>query len=233
MNPLLILILTSVSLLAEDITLSDGTVYKEATIISSDPSTAKITHESGVARIPLERLPAPLQQRLGYDPAKAEVFKQEQGKLALDKKISDSKAQVEKLIDDSALEVSVSISQVLTGGILISDGKYTCGPVKTRKVETTLKVNPGDGDPLSQGVWRQTDRTVTDFRYENYRETGGLGTLFIEGDFDGVFDGGGWSGKIWKSGTYSFTTVLGARRTVPKYTSIRPPILPKPIAQNE
>lgn len=47
------------------------------------------------------------------------------------------------------------------------------------------------------------------------------GDLFIAGDFSGKVDGDLWEGWAWKIGTFSFTTVMGAKRTIPKWTTLR------------
>jgi hypothetical protein len=60
---------------AEDITTTDGRTYTAATITKVEPDGIRILHETGTAKIPFEKLPPALQQKHGYDPAKAAEFK--------------------------------------------------------------------------------------------------------------------------------------------------------------
>jgi hypothetical protein len=68
----LLLLLTGVALHAEDWTTLDGkTTYKGVSVLSHDDGYVTILDSDGGAKVPLSRLPANLQKRFGYDPAKA------------------------------------------------------------------------------------------------------------------------------------------------------------------
>jgi len=49
----------------------DGETYQEVRWGNATPGTVTIYHKAGIARIPLEKLPAELQQHFGYEPQKA------------------------------------------------------------------------------------------------------------------------------------------------------------------
>jgi hypothetical protein len=49
----------------------DGVTYSNVTWRTATPATVTIFHQTGVASIPLGKLPPELQQRFGYDPQKA------------------------------------------------------------------------------------------------------------------------------------------------------------------
>ena len=66
--------LALVSLRAEDITLRDGTVLKNARVTEATPAFISVTHNAGVAHVMLQDLPADLQKKYGYDPAKAAEY---------------------------------------------------------------------------------------------------------------------------------------------------------------
>ena len=57
----------------EDWTTKDGKVYKGITVVKHDDATVTILDDDGGATIPLNKLPAALQQKFGYDPAKADA----------------------------------------------------------------------------------------------------------------------------------------------------------------
>jgi hypothetical protein len=67
------LFVAGVALRADDITLTDGRVYKNATIISHTVTSATIETDNGGAIVPLEKLPPDLQKKCGYDPDAAKV----------------------------------------------------------------------------------------------------------------------------------------------------------------
>ena len=64
----------------------DGVSYSNVTFGTVTPSGVNIRHSTGIARLPLAKLPADLQQRFGHDPQKAaEMQKLEQRKAEIQK----------------------------------------------------------------------------------------------------------------------------------------------------
>jgi preprotein translocase subunit SecD len=55
----------------------DGVIYTNAVFGTVTPYAVTVKHSTGVASVPLERLPADLQQRFGYDPQKAQDYLRE------------------------------------------------------------------------------------------------------------------------------------------------------------
>jgi uncharacterized Zn ribbon protein len=53
----------------------DGITYSNVTWRTVTPATVTIFHETGVASIPLEKLPPELQRRFGYDPQRAATYR--------------------------------------------------------------------------------------------------------------------------------------------------------------
>jgi hypothetical protein len=53
----------------------DGITYSNVTWRTVTPATVSIFHQTGVASIPLEKLPSDLQRRFGYDPVKAVQYR--------------------------------------------------------------------------------------------------------------------------------------------------------------
>jgi len=70
---LMALFLSSAALHAEDWTTTDGKVYKDVAVVKTEPDAVTITHHDGGALVPLVNLPADLQKRFNYDPAKAKA----------------------------------------------------------------------------------------------------------------------------------------------------------------
>jgi hypothetical protein len=61
------------SLQADDWKTRDGKVYQDVKVISVAPDAVTILHQDGGALVPLANLPADLQKRFAYDPAKAQA----------------------------------------------------------------------------------------------------------------------------------------------------------------
>jgi hypothetical protein len=70
---LIFLALFGASLRAEDWTTSDGKVYRNVTVLKTEPDAVTILYRDGGALIPLANLPADLQKRFNYDPTKAKL----------------------------------------------------------------------------------------------------------------------------------------------------------------
>jgi hypothetical protein len=63
---------------AEDLTTTEGRVYKNVTVRKVEPDGLSISHESGLAKIPFTKLPKEVQKKHGYDPeAKAKEVEKE------------------------------------------------------------------------------------------------------------------------------------------------------------
>ncbi len=60
----------------------DGTTYEEVRWQRVTPTTVTIFHKTGVATIPLDKLPPELQKRFGYDPDKAASYNAAQQQAA-------------------------------------------------------------------------------------------------------------------------------------------------------
>lgn len=65
---------------AEDLTTTDGKLYKNVTVTKVEPDGLSISHETGTAKLLFTKLPEDLQRKHGYDPAKAEAFVQERNR---------------------------------------------------------------------------------------------------------------------------------------------------------
>jgi hypothetical protein len=83
------------NLLPSTITI-DGTTYEEARWERVTPTTVTIFHKTGVATIPLWKLPPDLQKEFGYDPQKAAAWSEAQEKQRFDRLWPDTIAKGEQ-----------------------------------------------------------------------------------------------------------------------------------------
>lgn len=65
---------------AEDLTTTDGKLYKNVTVTKVEPDGLSVSHETGTAKLLFTKLPEDLQRKHNYDPAKAEAFVQERNR---------------------------------------------------------------------------------------------------------------------------------------------------------
>jgi len=62
---------------AEDISLADGKVLKNAKVTRVEPDGLRIMHADGISKVPHESLPADLQAKYNFDTTKADAFRKQ------------------------------------------------------------------------------------------------------------------------------------------------------------
>jgi hypothetical protein len=67
---LMLAFLAASTVLPSDITTRDGTTYKHAEVTGVDADGLRITHSTGVTKVPFDNLPDELQKQYGYDRSK-------------------------------------------------------------------------------------------------------------------------------------------------------------------
>ena len=97
----------------------DGVTYSNVTFGTVTPSKVTIFFRTGVARIPLEKLPPELQKTLGYTPERAAEFR------AAESRRAEEVAAARKR-EESSLEIGGSIVQALPNGALVAT-VFSCG----------------------------------------------------------------------------------------------------------
>ena len=205
-TPLLFFLLC-VSLRADDIKTTDGQIFKDATITKNDAIGVIISHSDGIARVTYDRLPEELRKKFNYDPKQAQAqadaeraaamkraqaaqaFEQQQAAVAAD-------AAAGKALDQLAIAIVGKVLSVSTNGILLTDATIGIPVMKDVVVER----NGLDGSP-------------------RYAKKPGIDTIaskepiFIYG-VGGLVDGDQYSGKVYPAPNYSYTSAIGAAKTV-------------------
>ena len=80
------LLLAAMPALADTITTITGTTYLDASVTKTTPVAISITHSTGTAKIPFKNLPAALQKKYGYDPAKATEYEAQEAQRQAEQK---------------------------------------------------------------------------------------------------------------------------------------------------
>lgn len=175
--------------------------YVNVRVISVNPSGIKVMHDAGGGLIRFAHLPAELQKKYGYDPAKAEAhdraLKEEQQKALADieKERESARARDAAPAAQPAIKypVALKVVQVLQEGCL-------CSYRMVYRTEDTAKYRLGylmSGSPSALAVTREAEELIV--------VTGIPGLLA---------DGAQGTGFITVTGTYSYEDVSGAARTV-------------------
>lgn len=94
---LTILLLAAMPALADTITTISGTTYLDASVTKTTPTAISISHSTGMAKIPFKDLPAALQKKYGYDPAKAAEYEAQEAQRAAEQK---QRAEAQRLQAD-------------------------------------------------------------------------------------------------------------------------------------
>jgi hypothetical protein len=85
----------------------DGITYSNVTWWTVTPATVSIFHQTGVASIPLEKLPPELQQRFGYDPQRAAAYQAQESVVAQQRMIEiQAKEHLRQQREAEALEAA-------------------------------------------------------------------------------------------------------------------------------
>jgi nucleoredoxin len=109
---LLFLVLGVAGLDAADLTTRDGQVYRKYTVLGHDAGYITIMYADGGGKIPLSQLPADLQAKYGYDPAKSTQFVQQDKAAERQARSQLAQSQLASLQQQSA---AANQHQVATG----------------------------------------------------------------------------------------------------------------------
>jgi len=196
------------------ITTLSGTVYERCKITRIEPDGISVMYAKGIAKIPFTDLPEEYQKEHGYDPERAEEYshaaarsradaRQRQQELAqrAQQRAEYEAAHKEAMnsIKKSAVELTGRVSQITENGALIADAKM---PHRYQEEIVTPGFRPMDGN-------RQF---VTKTKYVSVAND--YEPIFVIGAGSGFTDGAGWKATVYPAGTYKYTSVMGAGKTV-------------------
>ena len=199
---------------AEDLTLSDGKVYSNVKVNRIEPDGITISHVSGITKVYFWELSADIQQKYSYDPAKAREYniqaqsrqaalaaKQQEAAARNRKQTEYEEANIELLtiIRQGATELVGTVQQITEDGVLISNAKV---PYRSQD------------DVVPAGYTRITYNGQYSSKTKYVHAAADYEPVFVIGAGSGYTDGAKWSAIVYPAGTYSYTTVMGAGKTV-------------------
>lgn len=191
-----------------------GETYLDVRVSRSEPDGLRIIHRNGVAKVLFRDLPEDVRKAYNHDPSKASAYAEEEAirkeeaeadaVSAMQQRTADTiknqgRADEDKIrrdLDGKAVPVRMKAHQKSAIGLLgeIEVGRITHYEEKPGSMKDFPVV--GYGEPISAVL------------------SGGSASSGTMGD--GKFT---WSGKAWRIGNITYTTVLGVKRTVAHYTT--------------
>ena len=191
----------------------DGTTYSNVTFGAATPAAVKVFHSSGIASLPLAKLPPELQQRFGYDPQKAADYNRQtqarQAAVLAQEKAAAARRKLIQDIEESEEFVRGKVLQITADGALITDA-YTERMYTRERTTTTAPPQRRDYKTLGS---HSTSVTTVITNINRVAMSPENEPIFVLGLRGGV-DGQRWSGTIYPAGTHRYTSVQGAVKTV-------------------
>ncbi len=193
---------------------TSGTEYLNCRITRVEPDGISIMHSRGIAKIPFAELPEQFRDQYGYNPEQAAQYSraaaQHRAAAAAERdeaarrarQRADHEASRRESLDTikkTGIEIVGRIQQITDDGALISDAKT---PQQYQQEVTTPGFRPMDGN--RQFVTRTRYLPVSE-EYE---------PIFVISAGRGRTDGSAWKATVYPAGTYQYTSVMGAGKTI-------------------
>lgn len=98
----------------------DGITYSNVTFGTTTPATVGVFHSSGIASLPLAKLPSDLQKQFGYDAEKAKEYQQRLVKEATAQKVSEAKRKELEKKKLTAIHWQGNVQNVYSYGMVVA-----------------------------------------------------------------------------------------------------------------
>ncbi|MEX1049310.1 MAG: hypothetical protein WED15_07265 [Akkermansiaceae bacterium] len=187
--------------------------YKNVTVTKVEPDGIRIVHESGVAKIQIEKLPEEIRTQLGLSDDAAKEHRemlQEKREVALDF------AKKQQALASKRLIFTGNVFQVTDGGLLLRNVAYTDGTKEEKKVPYKVKIGGPTGlNPNARTTYETRYNSEWVLKVRAFADW----PIFVGCDTSGYVDGSTFSSVVYQHGTFSYTNVQGATKTIPSYTT--------------
>ena len=169
----------------------DGITYSNVTFGTVSPSSVSIYHSTGIAKVPLTKLPSELQQQFGYDPQKATAWQKSERQAAEAQLATHEEAKRRtEWIKNNVVNIGGVVVDVVEGkGVILS--------------------NKNDAEALNR-AYIQYGAIVSP-------ESLKIHTCFLECDTKKFVNGSTVYCSAYMEGTYSYITVMGANMKISRW----------------
>jgi len=201
----------------------DGTVYTGVTDVKVTPNGVTVTHEAGISRVGFYNLTDEqiAQYGLSQETAAAHTASEKEKARqaqAIQQKVTLEREQarnIEELKKKYAFQASGSVFQVVPGaGILFKGYKEEAYFATEQREDGSLRNQTSDPRAYKSMVSVKVQRTRRIPIGDN-----DMNLAFLECTTDELSDNDGVNGTLYPCGTHSYTTTIGALKTIPKFTT--------------
>lgn len=182
---------------ADDLKLTDGTVYKDYKVVRLEADGLSIEYADGLARVPCEKLPAELQKKYGWKPEAVERYRQYKADVKTSKAaaaraaVPQKSRKVEKIGSPEPGEFGMKFVDVEAAIIdagyrskphAMGDSAWLTGERKEDAREVSLTIHQRPGDPVAM-IDRCASRvevtvSITDARLSTATLAAPVGEMF-------------------------------------------------------
>ncbi len=222
---------TSAVVWGENWTTVDGETYQDVEVVRHDAARILIKHKTGMSRIYFSKLPEKIQKRFSYNSQRARHLLTAEH----DARIKEQRRRaVSEWLKNNSVCVRGKILQVLKEGILVQNLGVNFSYYKEEGLYYKRKVATGEPRPIyrkSEGLisnspkltgWSQSSKTVWRWKGEVgdwVQKFGHEKIAFVYCNSSDLVDDEEWSDIILPATSYSYTTITGAIKTVPAFTT--------------
>jgi hypothetical protein len=190
-----------------------GETYLDVRVSKSEPDGLRIIHKNGVAKVLFSDLPEDVRKAYNHDPGRAaeyaDLMRQAEEVKAQAAEIKELErtrdtlrnhltAEQERQLKQMETMVKMDAHQLSRMGLL--------GTIETAHFSGTVEKA---GSMQDHAVWTWANPVNAVLSGSSAQQATAVGDDFF------------WKGKAWRIGTISYTTVMGAERTVAHYTTDR------------
>ena len=186
--------------------------YKNVTVTKIEPDGIRIMHESGATKISIEKVPEEIVAKLGMNYESANKHRKE---IAIHNQKIELAAKKNQVLASAKVQVYGRIYQVAENGVLLKNARYTDGTKEEEK--KPYQVRTGGATALHPDA-KSTYRTAYESEWVIVEKLMPK-LIFVECDSSGYVDNGWFKMSAYQAGTYAYQNVLGARNTIPRYTT--------------
>jgi hypothetical protein len=195
----------------------DGQTYSNVVFGALTPYAVNIRHATGIASVPLVKLPPDLQKRFGYDPNKAAEHhaREVAQRAALAARETASiqrarqKAQQAEVLEEigkKAIDAVGMVSRITKAGAYIDDAMS----LQKRQVSTVIP-DPPDYKTLG-GPFMETHIVTEQINIAPQNEP-----IFVLGAGKGFVDGSKWHAVIYPAGLHRYETTAHSVKTIKRF----------------
>lgn len=203
----------------EPVAVGDAMGYREVVVTKVEADGLRVRHGTGLAKVPIERVPAGLRARFGLTEERAEAHRTvRDAEEAERRRVRAQVAEEARLLGPLTFHICEPVVRVFADGVLVDGFGFADG----EKVEVRCYQHVRVSGPTALSPCRPvvTGQRLAGTRWEEVRKFM-EGTVFIETDPSGIADGEMLEITLYRSGARAVSTPEGAVLTLKRFVTDR------------